>query len=261
MFKNNKNFNFKNKNVLVVGASKGLGESLSVSLAEHNANVALLSRSETNLKKIKKKLKNSSSHIFHHLDLEDATSIHKSLNYVLKKFKHLDIIYHAAGGGYGFRDALITNEKLITLFQVNIGGAAEINRIVINKKNKSKVTRIIHVGSIASYEAVGSVGYNTVKSSIAGYVRSLGREMYRKKIIITGIMPGGFEAPNNAMKRLKKNNILAYKKFIKNRLPRLKMGHAKEILPLMLLLGTEFSDMMGGCMVPIDGGEGKSYIL
>ena len=53
---------------------------------------------------------------------------------VLKRFKHIDIVYHAAGGGYGFKDPLITNKKLITLFQVNIGGAAEINRIILEKK-------------------------------------------------------------------------------------------------------------------------------
>lgn len=261
MLKKNKIFSFKNKNVLVIGASKGLGESLSLSLAENNANLALLSRSEQKLQKLKKKLKNPSNHIFHYLDLEKINSIHDSLNIILKKFKHIDIVYHTAGGGYGFKDALITQKKLTTLFQVNIGGAAEINRIILEKKNRNKITRIIHVGSIASYEAVGSVGYNTVKSSMVGYVRSLGREMYKKKAIITGIMPGGFEAPNNAMHRLKTKNFTAYNKFIKERLPRMKMGNVKEILPLMLLLGTEFSDMMGGCMVPIDAGEGKSYIL
>ena len=85
--------------------------------------------------------------------------------------------------------------------------------------------------------------------------------MYKQNAIITGVMPGGFEAPENAMIRLKNKNKLAYANFIKQRLPRKKMGNVKEILPLLMLLGTNFSDMMGGCMVPIDGGEGKSYII
>ena len=46
--------------------------------------------------------------------------------------------------------------------------------------------------------------------------------MYKKNAIITGIMPGGFEAPNNAMMRLKNRNKSAYKKFINDRLPRKK---------------------------------------
>ena len=97
--------------------------------------------------------------------------------------------------------------QVVSLFKVNVAGAAEINKIVIKKKNKKKITRIIHIGSISSYEATGSVGYNAVKSSLAGYVRSLGREMYKQNAIITGVMPGGFEAPENAMIRLK-NKVL-----------------------------------------------------
>lgn len=261
MYFNKKNLDFKNKKILVVGSSKGLGKSLSICLANNNANIAMLSRSKEDLIKIKKNLKNSSLHLAHHIDLENLKSINESISLVIKKFRHLDVVYHVAGGGYGFKEPLIENQKLIKLFQTNIAGAAEINRIIIKKKNKKKITRIIHIGSISSYEATGSVGYNTVKSSLAGYVRSLGREMYKKNAIITGIMPGGFEAPNNAMIRLKNKNKLAYKKFINDRLPRKKMGNVNEILPLLMLLGTNFSDMMGGCMVPIDGGEGKSYII
>jgi len=259
LYKNH--LDLRNKKILVVGSSKGLGKSLSIELAKINARIAMLSRSVDNLDRIKKKLKNPSKHLVHHIDLENTQSINKAIDFVIKKFNHLDVIYHVAGGGYGFKEPLIENQKLLKLFKVNVAGAAEINKIVIKKKNKKKITRIIHIGSISSYEATGSVGYNAVKSSLAGYVRSLGREMYKQNTIITGVMPGGFEAPENAMIRLKNKNKLAYTNFIKQRLPRKKMGNVKEILPLLMLLGTNFSDMMGGCMVPIDGGEGKSYII
>ena len=57
---------------------------------------------------------------------------------------------------------------------------------------RAKRGNIIHVGSIASYEAVGSVGYNTVKAGICGYVRSIGREVLKDGIILSGILQGGF---------------------------------------------------------------------
>ena len=37
------------------------------------------------------------------------------------------------------------------------------------------------------------------------------------------------------------------------------MGNVDEIIPMILFLCSDFSAMMGGCMVPIDAGEGKSY--
>jgi hypothetical protein len=61
------------------------------------------------------------------------------------------------------------------------------------------------------------------------------------------------------MERFKKKNLKEYKNFIKTRLPRGIMGSADEILPILLFLCSNHSSMMGGCMVPIDGGEGKSY--
>ena len=50
-----------------------------------------------------------------------------------------------------------------------------------------------------------------------------------------------------------------YKKFIKTRLPRNEMGNVNEILPILLFLCSKHSSMMGGCLVPIDAGEGKAY--
>ena len=56
-------------------------------------------------------------------------------------------------------------------------------------------------------------------------------------------MPGGFEAPENAMIRLKNKNKLAYTNFIKQRLPRKKMGNVKEI----------FIDVIGYKFLRYDG--------
>ena len=66
-----------------------------------------------------------------------------------------------------------------------------------------------------------------MKSALAAYVRSLGRECIKDKIIVTGILPGGFIAPGNAMERFKNKNLKEYKKFIKKRLPRKIYGQRK----------------------------------
>ena len=55
------------------------------------------------------------------------------------------------------------------------------------------------------------------------------------------------------------SNIDTYKNFIKERLPRGIMGKTSEIIPLIKFLCSENSGMMSGCLIPIDGGESKSY--
>jgi len=119
---------------------------------------------------------------------------------------------------------------------------------------------LVHVASIAASESTGSVGYNTVKAALAGYVRSLGNEMACFNIIVNGILPGGFYTPDNAMGRLKANKPEVYEQFIKERLPRGKMGNAEELIPILAFLCSDAASMMSGCLVPIDAGEGKSYV-
>ena len=152
------------------------------------------------------------------------------------------------------------HEDFLKLFTLNLGAAAEINRLVAPEMKERRAGNLVHVGSIASSEGVGSVGYNTVKAALAAYVRSLGRELSRFNVIVTGILPGGFISPGNAMARLQENNPEAYRRFIEERLPRRIMGDAKELIPMLVILCSEDASMMGGCMVPIDAGEGVSYL-
>ena len=250
---------FINKKVIVTGSSQGLGAETCKALALRGARIAMFSRSKIKMDKLKKTMKNSSGHISIQVDLLNSKSLNLAVKKAKKFLKEIDIIIHVAGGGYGLKDSLIKSSDLNTLFQVNLGAAVEINKHVVEQKKKKKDLKLIHVGSIASNEAVGSVGYNVVKSALAAYVRSLGRELSHNKVLVTGILPGGFIAKNNAMDRLKKKNAEIYKKFIKNRLPRGVMGKAEEVIPMLLFLCSKHSKMMGGCLIPMDAGEGRSY--
>ena len=250
---------FFGKRIIVTGSSRGLGAVVCEALAERNAKIAMLSRSKKEMDKLKEKFKNPKNHISIKVDLLKNKEINLAIKKAKNFLKHIDIVLHVAGGGYGLKEKLINNLDLIKLFQANLGGAAEINRLVVKNKKKSHKLKLIHVGSIASSEAVGSVGYNVAKASLSAYVRSLGRELYKDKVIVTGILPGGFITPGNAMDRLKKKNLKVYNKFIKTRLPRKSMGNASEILPMLLFLCSKHSSMMGGCLVPMDAAEGKNY--
>ena len=250
---------FLGKRIIVTGASRGLGAMACEALAKRGAKIAMLSRSKKEMDNLKNGLKNPSNHISIKVDLLKNNAIKLAIKKAIKFLKRIDIVLHVAGGGFGLKEKLIKDKDLKTLLQVNLGAAAEINRLVVSGKTKSQLLKLVHVGSIASNEAVASVGYNVAKSALSTYVRSLGRELYKNNVIVTGILPGGFIAPGNAMERLRKKNIKDYKKFIKTRLPRGLMGNVNEVLPMLLFLCSKHSSMMGGCLVPMDAGEGRAY--
>ena len=172
-----------------------------------------------------------------------------------------DVIIHVAGGGLGLRDPLLTLEDFRQLYELNVGIAVGVNRLVIPKMIATGAGNVVHVCSIASTEATGSVGYNTSKAALAAYVRSLGREIADTGVIVTGILPGAFLAPNNAFVRLRENNPEVYKNFVQERLPRKRIGQANEITPLLFFLSSSAATMMSGCCVPIDAGEGMSFLV
>ena len=250
---------FFGKRVIVTGASRGLGAVACEALAKRGANIAMLSRSKKEMDNLKSRLKNPSNHISIKVDLLKNNAIKLAIKKAIKFLKQIDIVLHVAGGGFGLKENLIKDKDLKTLLQVNLGAAAEINRLVVSGKIKSQSLKLVHVGSIASNEAVASIGYNVAKSALSTYVKSLGRELYKSKVVVTGILPGGFIAPGNAMERLKKKNLRDYKKFIKTRLPREIMADVNEVLPMLLFLCSKYSSMMGGCLVPIDAGESRAY--
>ena len=191
-----------------------------------------------------------------HLKDEDLTLVTKGD--CLQDYD-VEAVIHCAGGGLGLKENLMSSHALYTLFMANLGRAVDINRLCLPKMIERKKGFIVHVCSIASGEAVGSVGYNTVKAALAAYVRSLGREMAPHGVVISGVSPGGFISPGNAMDRLKENNQQAYHEFKEKRLPRGFMGRAEELIPLIQLLISDGASMMNGCVVPIDAGEGRYY--
>jgi 3-oxoacyl-[acyl-carrier protein] reductase len=250
---------FLGKRVLITGASRGLGQSCAVAFAEEGAKVLLTARTKGRLEEIQGSLENPKDHRIHAGDLTEPNGV-KGLFESIQAFGEMDILLHVMGGGLGMRDPLLKSGEFNTLFQTNLGAAAELNREIVPGMISRKKGNVIHVGSIASTEAVGSVGYNSVKAALAAYVRSLGKELAPTGVVITGILPGGFWAPDNCMVRLKERKPEVLERLIAERQPRARMGIPEEIIPLIFLLSSQNAAMMTGCCVPIDGGEGITYV-
>jgi 3-oxoacyl-[acyl-carrier protein] reductase len=252
--------NFTGKRILITGASKGLGAVCASELASLGARLFLAGRNLDRLEKLRNSFPSPQDHGIFAGDLASPNVIEELAEDGLKHLGGFDVVLHVMGGGYGFRDALLSHEQLSTLFQVNVAAAAEINRLVVPAMVESRSGYIVHVGSVASHEATASVGYNTVKSALSAYVRSLGRELAESGVVVTGVLPGAFYAPENSWRRLEANNPEVVKEFIEKNLPRKRIAEAGEVVPLILFLASEAASMMAGSCVPIDAGEGKAYV-
>ena len=205
---------FSDKRILVTGASNGLGWVVAKEFAQRNGRLIISGRNESKLFELKALLSYPDRHTIFAGDLLELENIERLEEKCREFFGDLDIIIHVAGGGYGFRDPLLTWEQFHKLLKINVSCAVEINRRLVPEMVKNCYGRVVHVGSIAGQEATSSVGYNTVKAALSGYVRSLGRELAGSGVVVTGILPGAFYAPGNSWRRLKENKPEVVEQFI-----------------------------------------------
>tara|TARA_B100000989_G_C19479358_1_gene444425 strand:+ start:480 stop:1238 length:759 start_codon:yes stop_codon:yes gene_type:complete len=248
---------YTNKNILIVGSSTGLGFAIGKKYLELNANVIFTGYKNLNfLKKLKTKYPKKMDFFIGDLALEPE--IINLCNHVKKRFKKIDIIVHTLGGGFGLTSDLISYNDLLYLYKVNLAAGVEINRILFKNLNK-KYSYIVHVGSTASVQAIGSVGYNTVKTALRAYVKSFASRVVKKGVIVSSIMPGAFIAPNNHFEKMKKNNIKYFNDFQDNKIKIPKISSYKDIIPLVILLTNDDGKMLAGSNVLIDACETNAY--
>jgi len=254
-------YKLERKKILITGASKGLGYVCAKAFAKEGAHLVMTARSMERLEQLRESLPNPEEHMIFAADLTQSEKISELIEISGNFLGNFDTIMHVAGGGLGLRDPLLTSEDFRKLYELNVGIAVGINQLVIPKMIERGYGNVVHVCSIASTEATGSVGYNVSKAALAAYVRTLGREIAETGVVVTGILPGAFLGPKNAFARLRENNPAVYKSFIQERLPRKRVGEASEIIPLLLFLSSTAASMMSGCCVPIDAGEGVSFFV
>jgi len=252
-------FTLRGKTILITGASRGLGSVCAKAFADGEAKLALMARSQEGLQSVLASC--PGEHVAVPVDLTDGDALTDAVGEVMDSMGSIDIVLHVAGGGLGLREPLIDGGDLSKLFALNVGAAVQINKLIAPSMIERGNGHLVHVGSIASTDAVASVGYNTVKAALAAYVRSLGNVLAASGLVVTGILPGGFVAPGNSWERLKAKSPDVVDRFIDERLPRGRLAEAEELIPLITFLCSDAASMMGGCLVPIDAGEGKTYSI
>lgn len=247
------------KRVLITGASRGLGRSCAEAFAKAGCRLLLAARAKEHLEQVRASLDTPEEHTVCTGDLTRLQDV-EALAAAAEAFGDLEVMLHVMGGGLGLTDPLLGWEAFDTLFRTNLAAAAELNRRLIPRMIERKTGNVVLVGSIASTEAVGSVGYNAIKAALAAYTRTLGRKLADTGVIVTGILPGGFWAPDNVMARFQQRDPERLQRIIEERYPRKRLGDAAEVVPLMMFLASRQATMMTGCCVPIDAGEGLTYV-
>ena len=249
---------FKNRNILITGATSGLGKELSIYLDQKVKSLICLGKTRNKIKSLRRMLKNKKN-IYFDGDISKKHKLKKFLIF-LKKTKNIDTIIHCMGGGLGIKSDFISEKDFLKLLKVNLICQSEINNFLIKKMIKNKIAgNILHVSSVAALESTASIGYSCAKAALTVYSKKLAKAFVKNNIFVNTIILGAFETNDNSFARLKKRNIKAYKKFKNTRLPRKKYARAQDVIPVVEFLISKKSHMLSGTDVVTDFSESNSF--
>jgi len=238
------------KNVIITGASQGIGKEIAGLYSSYKSNVFLISRNIKNLEKLKPELKKTSQIInCYSADVSDSENIKKIFKDIYNKYKKIDILINNAGITDDCLLATMSTKQWHNVINTNLYGTFNCTKAVVKYMIKQKSGKIINISSIIGKTGnKGQSNYAASKAGIVGFTKSLAKELGSRNINVNAINPG-------FIKTNMTNNIKNEKEFLNN-IPLKRYGSAKDIANLACFLGSEKSNYITGQAINIDGGLG-----
>ncbi|MED3561726.1 SDR family oxidoreductase [Bacillus xiapuensis] len=183
----------KGKNIVITGASGGIGAEIAKLSAASGANLVLLARSIGKLKQLQSELQkqhNIKVDIFQ-LDVSDTDKVQEVFQRIFVEIGTVDILVNNAGFGI-FREAHeATIDEIKGMFEVNVVGLMACTNMVLPKMRERRFGHIINIASQAGKIATPkSSVYSATKHAVLGYTNSLRMELADYNVHVTSVNPG-----------------------------------------------------------------------
>mgnify|MGYP001334813222 CR=1 FL=1 len=239
----------REKNILVTGATSGIGKGISLELLQQGSVVIGIGRTNSN---IKNDLLLNPNFKFVQLDLTELDKIEKIVIDCVNIHGKLDGVVNCAGREETIPLSIYNYSKIKSIYDINIFSGIEILRIFSKKKISNNNSSFIFISSVmAELGKPGKIGYCSSKAAILGVVNSSALELAKRKIRVNSVSPGVVltKMVENLFAKISKDNVES----IRNMHP-LGIGQVEYITPSLLFLLSDQSLWITGQNIKIDGG-------
>lgn len=250
LMKENIKFNFSAKNFVLTGGGKGIGFATLKKLYDSGANVALITRSKSDVLQIRKKFSNKKVFAFCG-DVSNEEDRNSFFNAVKKNMKKIDGLVNNAGIRQRKNFNEISQNDLDHIYEINLKSVFFLTQIFSNiiKKNTGSIINISSIVGPLGFKQLS--GYALSKSGLIGLTKSLAIEFSDKKIRVNSISPGFIKSSYATKFKKKLPNLY---KYTLKRTPLNRWGSCEEVADLILFLLSNNSLYINGNNIFIDGG-------
>jgi 3-oxoacyl-[acyl-carrier protein] reductase len=237
---------FKNKNVLITGATGGIGNELVKKFISLGANVL---GSGTKIEKLDLLKKNNSEIKIKKFDISEHSRIEEFIDNVTLELGGLDILVNNAGTNVDTLSLRMKDEEWKKVIDINLTSTFLLSKHAIKKMMKGKFGRIVNITSVVGHTGnVGQANYAASKAGIIGMSKSLAAEYSKKNITVNCVSPG-FIVSDMTMNIAEKVKI-----YLTSRIPMGRLGTGEDVSNCVAFLSSEQASYITGETMHVNGG-------
>ena len=239
--------NLKNKNIIVTGASGGIGNSIVEALRMSGANIVASGTNEEKLEKLKSKFDSIKILKFDISRTDKIESFIEDATNLLGG--SLDCIVNNAGITQDNLGIRMNIEEWKKVIDVNLTSTFLMSKFSIKKMLKNKSGKVINITSIVGHTGnLGQANYTASKAGIVAMSKSLAIEYAKKNININCISPGFIKTAMTDKIDEK------FKDIIISKIPSARLGEPEDIAHAVIFLASSQSDYINGETLHVNGG-------
>ena len=238
--------NFKNKKILVTGATGGIGKALVQKFVSLDGNVLATGTKTEKLDALKKEFPNINILKF---DISDHSKIEEFIENVSSQLVGLDILVNNAGINMDNLSLRMKDEEWKKVIDLNLGSTFFLCKYGIKKMLKNKYGRIVNITSIVGHTGnLGQSNYAASKAAIVGMSKSLAIEYAKKNITINCVSPGFIQS------KMTDGIVESIKAVLTSRIPMAKLGKGEDVANTVAFLSSDAASYITGQTIHVNGG-------
>ncbi|MFO7835751.1 MAG: SDR family NAD(P)-dependent oxidoreductase [Candidatus Thorarchaeota archaeon] len=242
--------NLEGKVAIVTGAAQGIGQGITLKLAERGAKVVVSDIAE-DVKEVVKEIEESGQQAISLLaDVTDPEQVEKMVQSALDKWGQLDILVNNAGI-YPYKSLMAMDEsdwdKVIDINLKGVFNSTKAALPALKKDGGSIINMASIAGTVVGYRDLAH--YSASKAGVLGFTRAAALELAPNKIRVNAIAPGAIQTPTvdkTLTKELREKTIAS--------IPWQRMGTPEDIANVVAFLASDESEYITGQLLIVDGG-------
>ena len=236
-----------NKNIIITGASGGIGNAIVKKLSESKANILATGTKTEKLNELKKKFNKIKILKF---DISQNDKIEEFIENATKDLGgNLDCIVNNAGITHDNLAIRMNLDEWKKVIDINLTSSFLLSKFAIKKMLKNKSGKIINITSVVGHTGnLGQANYTASKAGIVAMSKSLALEYAKKNININCISPGFIKTTMTDKIDEK------FKETIISKIPSARLGEAEDVANAVLFLASNQSDYINGETLHVNGG-------